>query len=174
MSNNKMSGRKIPHPASTRFHDDTAREQPLKKRLKRNHGGAEARLRSESGSEAGSPESDAVLFVKIEIPDSEDDETDGGLAVHRPTELENALPQVDTDKDAIARYESLRLNEDIPDDLKTRLNGRTWTRRRSSIYVDAFDLALGTILEDEGHLFDEKETQVFQQWRNLDYEAQYL
>lgn len=169
-----MSGRKIPHPASTRFDDDTAREQPLKKRLKRNHGGAEARLRSESGSEAGSPESDAVLFVKPEIPDSEDDETDGGLAVHRLTELENALPQVDTDKDAIARYESLRLNEDIPDDLKTRLNGRTWIRRRSSIYVDAFDLALGTILEDEGHLFDEKEMQVFQQWRNLDYEAQYL
>ncbi|CAK7271917.1 hypothetical protein SEPCBS119000_004852 [Sporothrix epigloea] len=45
---------------------------------------------------------------------------------------------------------------------------------RSSIYVDAFNIALDTVLEQEGHLFSEKERAVFSAWRGLDYEAQYL
>lgn len=40
--------------------------------------------------------------------------------------------------------------------------------------MDAFNLALDTVLEDEAHLFDSKEMVVFEQWRTLDYEAQYL
>lgn len=51
---------------------------------------------------------------------------------------------------------------------------RKWVRGKSSIYVDAFNLALDTVLEDETHLFDGKEMAVFDQWRGLDYEAQYL
>jgi Fanconi-associated nuclease 1 len=58
--------------------------------------------------------------------------------------------------------------------LKDRLSNRTWTKGKSSIYVDAFNLALETVLEDERHLFDEKEIEVFKQWRELEYEAQYL
>ncbi|CAK7222833.1 hypothetical protein SEUCBS140593_005037 [Sporothrix eucalyptigena] len=45
---------------------------------------------------------------------------------------------------------------------------------RSSIYVDAFNIALDTVLEQEEHLFNEQEKAVFAAWRNLDYEAQYL
>ena len=68
----------------------------------------------------------------------------------------------------------MRAAEDVPEDLKSRLNQRSWAKGKSSIYVDAFNLALETVLEDEGHLFDEKEMEVFTQWRGLEYEAQYL
>ncbi|KAI9642248.1 hypothetical protein NHQ30_009050 [Ciborinia camelliae] len=115
---------------------------------------------------------------RTEIPDSEDDEgeddSDQNVAPI-VTELESALPPVDIDKNAIAKYEAMRAEDDnLPDDLKSRLNQRTWTRGKSSIYSDAFNLALETVLEDEGHLFDEKEMEVFKQWRELDYEAQYV
>jgi len=99
---------------------------------------------------------------------------DGDEDEARPTELENALPPVKTDKDAIVEYEAMRAAEQEPPDLKTRLGDRKWTRGQSSIYVDAFNLALETVLEDEGHLFDEKEMEVFRQWESLQYEAQYL
>ncbi|CAK7214605.1 hypothetical protein SCUCBS95973_002203 [Sporothrix curviconia] len=45
---------------------------------------------------------------------------------------------------------------------------------RSSIYVDAFNIALDTVLEQEEHLFSKKEKAVFAAWRDLDYEAHYL
>ncbi|CAD6445823.1 91c0360d-8014-4578-a457-1b6178a6370c [Sclerotinia trifoliorum] len=121
----------------------------------------------------GSP----VHLRKTEILDSEDEGEDemDQIGAPRVTELESALPPVDIDKNAIAKYEAMRAEVDnLPDDLKSRLSGRTWERGKSSIYSDAFNLALETVLEDEGHLFDEKEMDVFNQWRDLDYEAQYL
>lgn len=45
---------------------------------------------------------------------------------------------------------------------------------RSSIYVDAFNLALDTVLQQESHLFSNGELDVFASWHGLDYEAQYL
>ncbi|EPE02501.1 coiled-coil domain-containing protein mtmr15 [Ophiostoma piceae UAMH 11346] len=45
---------------------------------------------------------------------------------------------------------------------------------RSSIYVDAFNIALDTVLEQEEHLFNDREKAVFAAWRQLDYEAKYL
>ena len=45
---------------------------------------------------------------------------------------------------------------------------------RSSIYVDAFNIALDTVLEQEEHLFNKREKAVFAAWRQLDYEAKYL
>lgn len=96
-------------------------------------------------------------------------------SVWRPTELEAALPAVKSDREAIEEYEAMRANEaGIPDELKIRLDQGKWRTGKSSIYVDAFNLALDTVLEDEKHLFDEKEIEVFRQWRELDYEAQYL
>ncbi|ESZ99573.1 hypothetical protein SBOR_0046 [Sclerotinia borealis F-4128] len=128
-----------------------------------------------------SPRSRSPVYRKrTEIPDSEDDDGDGDdevdqIVASRVTELENALPPVDIDKKAIAKYETMRAeDENLPDDLKSRLNQKTWERGKSSIYSDAFNLALETVLEDEGHLFDEKEMEVFKQWRELDYESQYL
>ncbi|KAF5875416.1 putative coiled-coil domain-containing protein mtmr15 protein [Botrytis fragariae] len=118
-----------------------------------------------------------IQFRSTEIPDSEDEGEDEAdqIVAPRVTELESALPPVVINKTAIAEYEAMRAeNENLPDDLKARLTGRTWERGKSSIYSDAFNLALETVLEDEGHLFDEKEMEVFKQWRELDYEAQYL
>ncbi|EDO00123.1 hypothetical protein SS1G_02983 [Sclerotinia sclerotiorum 1980 UF-70] len=126
-----------------------------------------------------SPRSRSPIHLrKTEILDSEEDEGEDEvdqIGAPRVTELESALPPVDIDKNAIAKYEAMRAEvDDLPDDLKSRLSGRTWERGKSSIYSDAFNLALETVLEDEGHLFDEKEMDVFNQWRELDYEAQYL
>lgn len=44
----------------------------------------------------------------------------------------------------------------------------------SSLYTDAFNLALDTVLEEESHLFSEEEAEVFAKYRSLPYEAQYL
>lgn len=114
------------------------------------------------------------------VPDSEDDdEDDHDLPIHHhDTAIESALPPVKTDQDAIDEYEEMRasqLSEEVKDaPSSSDQDNRTWVRGRSSIYVDAFNLALDTVLEDESHLFDEKEIAVFEQWRSLDYEAQYL
>lgn len=168
---NTMLGRRIPHPASTQFHDDVL---PPAKRLKtlESTDGEDSRDVSDTESIAHTPRR-----FRDEIPDSDDEhnsDDDGPSTTQRPTELESALAPVKTDKEAIDHYEAMRAAEDVPDHLKSRLIERNWTKGKSSIYVDAFNLALETVLEDEGHLFDEKEMEVFNQWRALDYEAQYL
>ncbi|KAE8447599.1 hypothetical protein EG329_010570 [Mollisiaceae sp. DMI_Dod_QoI] len=165
-----MLGRTIPHPVSTKFHDNVL---PPAKRLKT--------FDTTDGKDSRDV-SDAESIVTIpnrfrEVPDSEEENEsgdEGPSALQRPTELESALPPVKTDKEAIDEYEAMRSAEDVPEGLKSRLNQRNWTKGKSSIYVDAFNLALETVLEDEGHLFDEKEMEVFNQWRELDYDAQYL
>lgn len=113
-----------------------------------------------------------------EIADSEaetDDEEVEAPQDHHRTDLETALPLVRIDDEAIQEYETHKAADD---------NGNTgsseepkeggWIRGRSSIYVDAFNMALDTVLEEEAHLFDEAETAVFKEWRRLSYEAQYL
>jgi Fanconi-associated nuclease 1 len=112
-----------------------------------------------------------------EIPDSEEDDCVDEVSSidNEATELESALPPVKTDKEAIADYELMRATgERLPMDFREHLNTRNWTKGRSSIYVDAFNLALETVLENESHLFDGAEIEVFKQWKALDYEAQYL
>jgi Fanconi-associated nuclease 1 len=113
-----------------------------------------------------------------EIPDSdaESDVEDGGRSVPKQsTELEAALPPIKTDKEAIEAYEAMRMvDQEFPEDVKTRVGQRNWAHGKSSIYVDAFNLTLETVLDEEKHLFDEKELEIFEQWRRLEYEAQYL
>jgi Fanconi-associated nuclease 1 len=109
---------------------------------------------------------------------------EGGVelpSVSRTTQLEATLPPVQTDEEAIEAYEAYKAGEDYmaedkPDEDTTlsRLESRSWIRGRSSIYVDAFNLALDTVLEEEGHLFNEAEHRLFNIWRGLAYEAQYL
>ncbi len=107
--------------------------------------------------------------------DSEDDNLDDEPSSTQRTDLEQALPPIKTDKEAIQEYEALRAAEGADSsDLRERLGQRKWVKGKSSIYVDAFNLALETVLEDESHLFDEPEMKVFQEWRDLSYEAQYL
>lgn len=91
------------------------------------------------------------------------------------TDLESALPPISTDKAAIAAYEATRVAESSESGQSQDLfNKRQWVPGKSSIYVDAFNLALDTVLEDENHLFDDAETSIFHYWRGLSYEAQYL
>ncbi|TVY78448.1 Fanconi-associated nuclease 1-like protein [Lachnellula suecica] len=172
---NSMLGRRIPHPATTNFdeREDEWNPSPPPKRLKTRestHGGDS---RDVSGDESipHTPKG-----YRDEIPDSNDEEDsdDERPIIQPPTELESTLPPVKTDKEAIDEYEAMRAGDEVPDDLKLRLSQRKWARGKSSIYVDAFNVALETVLDDEGHLFDEKEMEVFNQWRELDYEAQYL
>lgn len=93
------------------------------------------------------------------------------------TELETALPHLDQGNDAIVDYEATqpsRKDLDISKDLEDNLITQKLPDGRRSIYVDAFNLALETVLDEESHLFDEKEGKVFDEWRGLSYEAQYL
>jgi Fanconi-associated nuclease 1 len=111
------------------------------------------------------------------VPDSdaEDEDAIDETPVSHQTDLESALPPVKTDADAIEEYEVFKASQnEEAKDTEDRSKERKWERGKSSIYVDAFNLALDTVLEDESHLFDEAETEVFKQWRELNYEAQYL
>lgn len=98
-------------------------------------------------------------------------------SLRRVTEIESSLPSIEAGKDAIAEYQALRasqIEEEEARENASKAEGPKWVRGKSSIYVDAFNLALDTVLEDETHLFDDKERKVFELWRALDYEAQYL
>ncbi|KAF0332646.1 hypothetical protein GQ607_000662 [Colletotrichum asianum] len=132
--------------------------------------------------------------VKVEIADSDDDDDEdeadtSGITVNdvsdaedekdrhvRQTAIESALPPVQVDREAIEEYELMRSSQvSVPDEEEKDAGAeRKWVRGKSSIYVDAFNLALDTVLADEAHLFDAKEAHVFEQWKQLDYEAQYL
>lgn len=91
------------------------------------------------------------------------------------TELESSLPTIETDNQAIDKYETSRDAEDDDEpDLQQRLQNGKWRKVKSSIYVDAFNLALETVLDEEAHLFDEVEMEVFRQWKELSYESQNL
>ncbi|KAE8356211.1 VRR-NUC domain-containing protein [Aspergillus coremiiformis] len=93
------------------------------------------------------------------------------------TELESSLPAIDTESHVMEEYDASHVladhDEEEPD-LRVRLRDGKWRKGRSSIYVDAFNLALETVIDEEAHLFDEVEMEVFKQWKGLSYESQYL
>ncbi|KHJ35619.1 putative coiled-coil domain-containing protein mtmr15 [Erysiphe necator] len=107
----------------------------------------------------------------------------------RETDLELALPMTISQVDAesvIKDYKIIQSLKNEPQEEKLGLSqtsiidysihhdSDSFSDSRSSIYVDAFNLVLKTVLQDEGHLFNVKELEVFKNWRELDYEAQYL
>jgi Fanconi-associated nuclease 1 len=110
--------------------------------------------------------------------DDDEEDPDEPSFLERENAFESSFPDVKSGKDAIEEYETLRASqveeEQTADNTASRLDERKWVRGKSSIYVDAFNLALDTVLEDEKHLFDHNEMEVFKQWEALDYEAQYL
>jgi Fanconi-associated nuclease 1 len=159
---NQMITRFIKHPESTNF--DGKQDRPAK--------------RQKTGSSPKKPPPTPRRADKRQVPGS-DDESEGGVIKEEEkehqTDLESALPQVDTGDDAIKAYEAYKAEEEnTTEGADARLEKRTWVRGKSSLYVDAFNLALDTVLDEEGHLFDEAETEVFRIWRDMDYEAQYL
>ncbi|PYI06077.1 VRR-NUC domain-containing protein [Aspergillus sclerotiicarbonarius CBS 121057] len=139
-----------------------------------------------NGGEKDSPDSsDSPLIEALDTPLSDrrdhllipgetgfEAENDAEIPSNSQTELESSLPAVQTDNRAIEEYESSRAVDEP--NLEQRLRDGTWRKGRSSIYVDAFNLALEIVLDEEAHLFDAAEMEVFRQWRELDYEAQYL
>lgn len=91
------------------------------------------------------------------------------------TDLETSLPAIQTENGAIEEYESSHTaDQNDTDRLHKRLQDGVWQKGKSSIYVDAFNLALDTVLDEEAHLFNEAEMEVFRHWRELSYESQYL
>lgn len=105
-------------------------------------------------------------------PAGEKDQDVGGP---QPTDFENAMAPTDGGTKAIEEYEAIKSSQaSAEDEDATEKAEPRWVKGRSSIYLDAFNLALDTVLEEESHLFDDKENEVFRQWRGLDYEAQYL
>ena len=175
-SHNKILGQRIPHPVSTKFDEDF--ESPIAKRLKRYDSTDSSLSRNVSDEEEEMQEHSPSKQHRREVPDSEaecDEEIEFAPTAARKTDIENSFLPIKTNKEAIADYEASRAAD--PDGvtvLHGRLGQRKWVPGKSSIYVDAFNLALDTVLEDEGHLFDEAESTVFGMWRNLSYEAQYL
>jgi fanconi-associated nuclease 1 len=164
-----MLGQRIAHPKSTKFYDGDhgSPTRPSKRRKKDN-------------SANTSPSKQSILASNRSrdgIPDS-DAESDNGevlSTIPNQTDLESALLPIRTDQEAIDEYETLQAAERSElGTIEGRLNDRTWTRGKTSIYVDAFNLALRTVLDEESHLFDEAEKELFKQWNLLSYEAQYL
>ncbi|KAK4230984.1 VRR-NUC domain-containing protein [Podospora fimiseda] len=138
-----------------------------------------ARVGKEEGKNSGGDDDEDSSSVNTPSGDldSDIDDDDDGDHPHQ-TAFEVSLPAVATDKVAIQQYEAMRASQsgqdDAADSASTRLENRKWVPGKNSIYVDAFNLALDTVLEDESHLFDIKEKDVFDEWKNLSYEAQYL
>ncbi|KAI1368545.1 VRR-NUC domain-containing protein [Xylaria arbuscula] len=93
----------------------------------------------------------------------------------KSTAIESSLPEIKLDKKAIEEYQNFKSSqEQETSDAAARLSSRAWERGKSSLYVDAFNLALDTVLDEEAHLFDQKEKRIFDEWKSLDYEAQFL
>ncbi|EMC95171.1 hypothetical protein BAUCODRAFT_91856 [Baudoinia panamericana UAMH 10762] len=164
-----LGGRAVPHPKSTNFEESNEDEfqTPSAKRVKRSH--------QHANTARTSPRTKAARRDVVSDSDADSDsEPLDEPAPDRRTDLETALPPIQTDKEAIDAYEATRVAEQAELGLQDRLDGKKWVKGRSSIYVDAFNLALETVLEDEGHLFDEAEHAVFEHWRELEYESQYL
>jgi len=163
-SSSTMLGVRIKHPRSTNFYNDD--ETP---------GNPSKRPRSDSSL----CESDiaAVSDGNLRTEDELTVEHHLQQEVRPITDVETTLPSVRTDQEAIDEYEVsqiARLAEESQSAALNRLTNRKWVRGKSSIYLDAFNLALETVLEQESHLFDDAENKLFKYWSDLSYEAQYL
>ncbi|KAL6908580.1 VRR-NUC domain-containing protein [Trichoderma evansii] len=103
------------------------------------------------------------------------DEKGQRRAKERVTDFENALPPTEASQEAIEEYETLKSSQNnAGEEIPNKKIAPLWIKGRSSIYVDAFNLTLDTVLEEESSLFSSKELEIFNQWKNLNYEAQYL
>jgi Fanconi-associated nuclease 1 len=162
---NQMITRFIKHPKSTNF--DGEKDRPVK-RQKTSDSPKKAPLTPRKTAKREIPESDAD-------EDENDIKKEAEEETEHITDLESALPHIKADDEAIEAYEVFKASqEDAAEEAGERLEKRAWVRGKSSLYVDAFNLALDTVLDEESHLFDEAEAEVFRIWRDLTYEVQYL
>jgi fanconi-associated nuclease 1 len=133
---------------------------------------------SASGSEAeSSDEKLSLCFCQNATPGFTALENQHAPSKDRQTDVEAVLPPTQDEEEAIHEYEAMKASASSSADFeggKEPSSSPKWAKGRSSIYVDAFILALDAVLEDESHLFDDVEREIFQQWKQLDYGAQYL
>ncbi|KKY25315.1 putative coiled-coil domain-containing protein mtmr15 [Phaeomoniella chlamydospora] len=171
---NQLRGRKVPHPESTNFNERAKGfPTPHAKRVKK-EGDVFNRKEVEQDDVLGRS-TPTPSSRSSEIPDSEDeDEEDLETPQGHPTLLETSLPPIETDREAIEEYEAYRAGQSEQETIHDRLGARSWSRGKSSIYVDAFNLALETVLEEERHLFDDTELALIEHWKKLNYQSQYL
>ncbi|KAJ4382710.1 hypothetical protein N0V86_001932 [Didymella sp. IMI 355093] len=160
---NSMITQFIKHPKSTNFDGENDRS-PKRRRI------------GDVTKPPPTPRKNRNIKDETANSDAEEDDTAiKGEISDIKTDLESALPPIETSQEAIEAYEAFRASqEDKPEGAEERLKDRSWIRGKSSLYVDAFNLALDTVLDEESHLFDEAETEVFKIWKDLNYEAQYL
>jgi Fanconi-associated nuclease 1 len=103
------------------------------------------------------------------------DDKDQRRTKERVTDFENALPPTEASQEAIEEYETLKSSQsNAGEEIPSKKIAPLWIKGRSSIYVDAFNLTLDTVLDEESSLFSSRELEIFDQWKNLNYEAQYL
>ncbi|KAI0400534.1 VRR-NUC domain-containing protein [Xylaria palmicola] len=122
--------------------------------------------------------------LSLQKPETLDSIADDDMAERSETEdvhsygttaIESSLPEIEPDKEAIEEYQKFKASQsEDAGSASSRLDSRAWVRGKSSLYVDAFNLALDTVLDEEAHLFDDKENHIFREWRSLSYEAQFL
>ncbi|KAM0204689.1 hypothetical protein ACHAPI_000456 [Fusarium lateritium] len=165
---------RLPKPQSqlrSQIRPDSPEKERPSKRAKR-----QGSPDSDSDHSHGSHGSQNKTSPTKRIDDTDSVETDLQNDGHsRPTDIETALPPAAEGKEAIEEYEAMKSSQaTAEEDGAAEKPPPRWVRGQSSIYVDAFNLALDTVLDEESHLFDEKESAIFMQWRGLNYEAQYL
>lgn len=163
-------------------------DEPLSKRVKRDQV-SDSDEDSDENLPLGTPPLKPLPGLRrVHIAHSEvgDDEASqhSGAEVDPPrrTAIESSLPEVKSEREALEEYENFRASQGDGDgdgdkdaaSAASRLDSRKWIRGKTSLYVDAFNLALDTVLDEESHLFDEKEMHIFDQWNKLSYEAQFL
>ncbi|KAI1780075.1 VRR-NUC domain-containing protein [Hypoxylon cercidicola] len=163
-------------------------DEPLSKRIKRDHVPDSDEDSDKDSDENLQPDIPPLKPLpgarRVHVTHSEvgDDEaslhSEAEVDPPRRTAIESSLPEVKSEREALEEYENFQAsqsngNKDAAS-AASRLDSRKWVRGKTSIYVDAFNLALGTVLDEEFHLFDEKEMYIFDQWNKLSYEAQFL
>ncbi|KAI0483130.1 VRR-NUC domain-containing protein [Xylariaceae sp. FL0804] len=183
---------KKPKPTSSQDHPQSKKDthiqppgEPPRKRVKRDSSEDETGepalpVRDEPQYTGQKPlrllrREDTTLSVDVDDFAEKSDAEDAPVA--RRTAIEISLPDIKSDKEALDEYQTFRASQEDDrdrDTAATRLDSRRWVRGKNSLYVDAFNLALGTVLDEESHLFDEDERHIFDQWSQLSFEAQFL
>ncbi|EEP77022.1 conserved hypothetical protein [Uncinocarpus reesii 1704] len=150
---------------------------PARKRARRSENPPTSYSPNEESDSKSEVDSNEPSLLSTEVIEDTRDENENSHQSSQPTELETCLPPIKTYQQAIDEYEASKAS-DLPESknfgLQERYENRSWIKGRSSIYVDAFNLALQCVLDEEVHLFDSKEMALFDHWKALPYESQYL
>ncbi|KAG5950838.1 hypothetical protein E4U53_004313 [Claviceps sorghi] len=151
-------------------HKDSTGERPTKRRKQDEKRDSESDTGELLSLSVGDIHAPTEVSRKVQI----NDDGEGG-ASHGVTAVENVLPPTRINDEAIEEYEHMKASSvETESNEAAEQTKSSWIKGRSSIYVDAFNLALDTVLEEESALFDEREMEVFRQWKELDYGTQYL